>query len=333
MPEDIRLNEDHLVLSEHYAPTMDEAVLPYLQAREKDVTVPGDGGVPLSVRVFSADAPRGTVLIMHGFTESAHKFSEFIYSFLQNGYSVVAYDQRGHGHSGRDEKVMAADPTLVYVDVFEKYVRDMQRVCDALLKGMPEPRMLFCHSMGGAVSALFMEENPDFFRRAALCAPMIAPTHGPVPIWAARAICGVAGALGKSRKRIFISKPYAGHEDFAASCTTSRERFDWYEQERGKDPLLRTNGPSYGWFRESLKVTKKILRPGAVERIRIPVRVWSGDQDDVVLSEPQIAFVSRLPNGSRAVVPGAKHEIYRSKDDVLFPWWREVLSFLNEEKG
>jgi len=329
MSEQMRFNADRLVCSDCYAQVMQGEVLPFLKACETALSLPGDGGAPLYCCRWDADTPKGTVLIVHGFTENAFKFSELIYSLLQNGFTVVAYDQRGHGRSGRDEKVKA-DPSLVHVDDFDEYVRDMRIVCDRIMRDAPMPRMLFCHSMGGAVSALFMEDDPAFFSRAALCAPMIAPAHANVPLWATKAICGAAGMLGKRKKRIFISKPYAGPESFASSCATGKARFDWYEAERGKEPLFRTNGASYGWLRESLNVTKKILRPGAVEKIGLPVRIWSGDKDDIVLPDPQIAFTGRLPNGDRRVVPGAKHEIYRSQDEILFPWWHEVLTFLNE---
>jgi lysophospholipase len=46
--------------------------------------------------------------------------------------------------------------------------------------------------------------------------------------------------------------------------------------------------------------------------------------------EAQEKMASRLPKGERKVVSGAKHEIYRSPDEVLFPWWREILAFLAE---
>ena len=36
----------------------------------------------------------------------------------------------------------------------------------------------------------------------------------------------------------------------------------------------------------------------------------------------------RLPSGQRFLIRGAKHEIYMSTDDVLFPWWHQVLEFL-----
>ena len=41
-----------------------------------------------------------------------------------------------------------------------------------------------------------------------------------------------------------------------------------------------------------------------------------------------LAFLTRgYRQNLRAVVNGAKHEIYRSPDSVLFPWWREILAF------
>ena len=96
-----RWNPDGLVLSEHYAETMNGAVLPWLAERRRDVTVEGAGGKPLFCSRFDAEGPLGTVLIVHGFTENAEKYAELIHSLLRSGYSVVAYDQRGHGQIGR----------------------------------------------------------------------------------------------------------------------------------------------------------------------------------------------------------------------------------------
>ena len=50
--------------------------------------------------------------------------------------------------------------------------------------------------------------------------------------------------------------------------------------------------------------------------------------DDTVLPEPQAAFIARVKDGTHVTVEGAKHEIYRSPDAVVFPWWHDVLGFL-----
>ena len=321
-----RLNPDGLARSEGYAGTMDEVVLPYIAARRTDEIIAGDGGRPLFTSRFDADAPRGTAVIVHGFTENADKFAELIHSLLKNGMSVLAYDQRGHGRSWRADGL--DDISLTHVDHFGEYVRDMEIVCRTRLAGMPKPWVLFSHSMGGAVSALFLEAHADVFARAALCSPMIAPDRGGLPLWAGRLLCRAQKAMGKGKKRVFFSKPYAGPEAFETAVASGRARFDWYEALRAATPQFRNNGPSYGWTLEALNVTDAILAPGAVERIAIPVRMYTAGDDHTVMPDAQRAFADRLRSGARTVVDGAKHEIYRSGDDVLFPWWRDVLAFL-----
>lgn len=326
-----RFNADGLVLAGHYAATMNEVVLPWLAARRTDVEVTGDGGRPLFVSRFDARLPEGdarlhgTVLIVHGFTENADKFAELIHSLLTCGWGVVAYDHRGHGRSWRDPAL--GDRSMTHVDDFDEYVRDMEIVVDSVLSSMPKPYMLFAHSMGGAVSSLYLERHADVFVRAALCAPMIAPNLSGIPESVARMICGAARGLGAAKKRLFASKPYAGPEDFETSAASGRERFDWYDALKAATPAFQNNGPTYGWTGQAIRASRMVLADGAVERIATAVRLYTAENDGSVLPGPQAAFVARLKNGRREVVKGSKHEIYRSPDDVLFPWWHGILEF------
>ena len=64
--------------------------------------------------------------------------------------------------------------------------------------------------------------------------------------------------------------------------------------------------------------------------MKIPVRIYTAEDDNQVIPEEQEKLAERLPLGVRKVVPGSKHEIYRSPDAVLFPWWQEILDFLRE---
>lgn len=326
---DARYNPDGLVLSGDYRHTMQDFVLPYIAARRTEITLTGDGGRPLYCCKYDAGAAAaGTVLIVHGFTENADKFAELIHSLLRNGYSVAAYDQRGHGRSWRDP--MLGDVSLTHVDDFMEYVRDMEIVVSQVLSAMPKPHLLFAHSMGGAVSALYLEAHPAAFARVALCAPMILANFH-MPPAAAGLMCAAAKRLGKSKKRIFASKPYAGPEDFATSAATSRERFDWYDAVKAANPAFHNNGPTYGWTGQAVWANRQILAPGAVEKIDAPVRLFTAELDGSVMPDAQQAFVSRLKNGERILVKGAKHEIYRSTDEVLFPWWHGILGFYRGE--
>ncbi len=322
---DARYNPDGLVLSGDYQNTMRAFVLPWLAARRTEVMLTGDGGRPLyCCRYDAGSAAAGTVLIVHGFTENADKFAELIHSLLRNGYGVVAYDQRGHGRSWRDP--MLGDVSLTHVDDFTEYVRDMEIVVREVLAAMPKPHLLFAHSMGGAVSSLFMEAHPRAFARAALCAPMILANFH-MPPAAAKLMCAAEKKLGRARKRIFASKPYSGPEDFDTSAATGRERFDWYDAVKAANPAFHNNGPTYGWTAEALRAHEMVLAPGAVEKIDIPVRLYTAEHDGSVMPGAQQTFASRLKYGERTLVKGARHEIYRSTDEVLFPWWHGILGF------
>ena len=323
-----RLNPDGLAYSRDYAATMRDVILPFLAARRADATVQGAGGKPIHACRWDADDPRGTVVVVHGFTENAEKFSEVIHSFLQNRWSVVAYDQRGHGYSWRADGL--DDMSLTHVDRFQDYVEDLEAICEQVLKPMPKPWVVFAHSMGGAVTSRFLELHDGVFQRAALCAPMIAANCGGVPFFVTKLLCRVNRIAGHGKRRVFISKPYAGPEDFPTSCATSRERFDWYDALKAATPEYHNNGPTYQWLLEELTISQKLLAPGAAERVAIPVRIWTAEDDNQVLPQAQEMFVKRLRQGERRLVKGAKHEIYRSADEVLFPWWHEVLAFLAE---
>jgi len=76
-------------------------------------------------------------------------------------------------------------------------------------------------------------------------------------------------------------------------------------------------------------VTKKILAPGAPEKIACPLLLFTAEHDYSVMPKPQEQFISRVPKGKRVFVTGARHEIFRSENKVFFPWWHEILSFLN----
>ena len=320
------LNPDFLVFSDHYAEAMDTVILPALREREIRTTLTAGDGTPLYCVSYNADNPVGTVLVLHGFTENAFKYSELIYSLLNSGFSVVAYDQRGHGRSGRAEGL--SDPSVTHVDAFQNYVDDLDLVCSRLVSPMPAPHLIFAHSMGGAVAALYMESHPDAFAAASLCAPMIAPNTSGVPAGIASAICGAAHALGCGKHRPFFMKPWHGPEDFDTSCATDPARFAWYDAIKTAREEFRNSVPTYQWTCESIKVTKKILAAGAPEKISCPVLLSTAEHDSSVMPEPQKQFIGRVPNGKRIFVSGARHEIFRSTDDVFFPWWHDILSFL-----
>ncbi len=321
-------NEDFLLFSDGYSDAMNGTVLPFLEERQQQKTIPGFEDRPLYSVSWKADNPLGTVVIVHGFTENAYKYAELIWSLLHMRFSVVAYDQRGHGRSWRAGGI--PDASVTHVDHFQEYVEDLRIICSAYQPVMPGPFLVFAHSMGGAVASLFLEQYPETFSAAVLSSPMIAPYLGGVPVALASALAFCARLFGCQKKNPFFMRTYTGPEDFSSSCATDPNRFAWYDHVKASHKEFQNSVPSYRWSEESIHVTKKILLPGQPERIICPVLLFTAEYDSSVLPEPQEALVARIRNGKMTFVRNAKHEIYRSADDVLFPWWHEVIQFFTD---
>lgn len=304
-----------------YAEQMQSIVLPYLNSRRTDEHLPSFDGKFLHVATFKADEPRAEAVIAHGFTESIEKYHEVIYYLLTANMNVTIYEHRGHGTSYR----AVENKSWTHIDRFEDYILDLEVIVDRVKKQSDLPRYLLGHSMGGAISALYLEKHPTDFAKAVLLSPMIAPSTGSTPVWVARLICRTAILFGKSKKRVFVSQDYPGIEQFESSCSSSEPRFQYYNEIKSTHPEYQNFAPTYRWLIESLGVTKKILRKGEVEKIKIPVLLEQAKQDNMVLPEPQNKFVSRLPNG-RIVYADCKHEAFDSPDNV----WRELIETILE---
>ena len=67
-------NEDFLISSPEYGNILENAVIPELKDVQENLTVSGKDGVSLYCSVFRPENPRGTVLVLHGFTENAYKY-------------------------------------------------------------------------------------------------------------------------------------------------------------------------------------------------------------------------------------------------------------------
>lgn len=99
------------------------------------------------------------IVISHGFCEFAEKYKEVIYYFLKNGYSVYVPEHRGHGYSDR----IVVDGEKVHIEDYEQYVQDLHCFVKNVVELTEKRKILFCHSMGGAIGVRYLEEFPLTF--------------------------------------------------------------------------------------------------------------------------------------------------------------------------
>ena len=177
-----------IIHENEYLYRMNKEAEPYLELHRQEKYVSNaenfirgknkDFSRKIHIQYYLAKNPRGVIVISHGFTEGSPKYDEMIYYFLKAGYHVYMPEHMGHGLSYR----LTADPSLVHVDIWKRYVRDFLKVCREIKGTHPDlPLILFAHSMGGAIGGISASWEPGLFQKIILSSPMIRPLTGKVP--------------------------------------------------------------------------------------------------------------------------------------------------------
>ena len=269
---------------------------------------------------------KGVVLISHGFCESAEKYKELAWYFYQAGFSVYIPEHCGHGRTYR----LTKDPCKVHIDSFWRYVKDLSYVADRVREENPDlPLMIFGHSMGGAIAAVTLAENPGKFQKGILNAPMILHRTGKIPPAIAYGASFLMCSLGKSEDYALGQHGFRDDESFGNSSSLSRVRYDYYYEKRRSIPEFQNNGASYQWGLEAYRMTREILGR-SWKKITVPVTLFQAERDTLVYNKAQEKLIRCLPKGKLIRVPGAKHEIYRCGNDILRPYLNKVLGFYLE---
>ena len=322
--------EDYIIKDSCFAQFMEETVEPFLAQRRKELRLSWKDGVSLyCVRYDAADAI-GTVVISHGFTETAEKYLEVIYYFLKHHYHVYLPEHCGHGHSCR----LADDLSLVHIDRYERYVRGLLAAADVAKREHPEnPLYLFAHSMGGGIAAAALSERPELFERAVLSSPMIRPLTGSLPWPMAKLLASMLCRMGKAKEYVPGSHAFDGKERFEDSAAASRERFEYYQRKRNAEPLYQMNAASCGWLNETARLNHFLMRDGW-KHIKTPLYIFQAQSDAFVSGEEQDRFAEKVNHAGKTSaqktrVAGTKHEIFSSGEQVQRAYWEQVFQFLS----
>lgn len=284
-------------------------------------------GQKLFYEYFLVENPKASIVIVHGLSEFTKKFSEVTYYFLNQGYNVFVYDQRGHGLSGR----MTDDINLLHVDKFEDYVEDLSLFIDNVVsKAETCPIYIYSHSMGGAVSALYLGKHREKIKKAVFSAPMFEPTVTVVPMPIAR--WGVrAGRLFLGGKAKFpMSKEFNPEIEQNLAVDQSKARFIYNMNLRRNNRFYQTTPMSFGWTHGSLTVKAKILRKQTVGNIKTPILLLSSEKDRAVNNSAQYEFDSKCAACTLITVKNATHSMLSGYPEIINEHVTRVLEFFND---
>ena len=231
-----------------------------------DVTFAGRDGLALYGQRWrpATGEPRGVVVIHHGLADHSDRYAGFAERLVAAGYAVWAFDMRGHGRSAGPRQTMPKIDDLL--DDLDAFIGEARR-------GEPgRPIVLYGHSVGGLVTALYAIERQPQVAGVIVAAPALAFDAPALQAGAIRLIAPLAPAAK------ILAIPFAEFSSDPAVVA---------EMER--DPLIaQVSGPA---------VTARAVIDG-VER------VWAHPEQ---LTAPLLAVhgtADRIttPSGSRALV-------------------------------
>lgn len=133
----------------------------------------GGGATPLAFARWDHPAPRGRVVIAHGYGEHGERYRHTACWLHREGWSVSALDHRGFGRSGgvRGDAHGIAGP----VEDLTLFLRQ-ERVYDAGQSSgsrPPMPQILLGHSFGGLVALLVLLWHPEVLDALIVSSPAV----------------------------------------------------------------------------------------------------------------------------------------------------------------
>lgn len=258
------------------------AVEAYLQARD---------GVGLFVRRFeprSRDADRWLFLV-HGMSEHGQCYEHVAHSAVARGWNVVVPDLRGHGRSGGEH---------IHVNDFSEYVADLRQIFDwGGLSG--HNTVMVGHSLGGLISARFVQQYPEDVSALALLSPLLGVSLHISPFLVAAAkLLTYVRPKSRFRKR---TNPALSSRDPVAVLR------------RADDPMIRQSLTA-AWFfamRSALQTVWELA-----EHIACPLLVLQAGSDQIVDPQAPYKWIERVGSADKTlrVLPDHYHELLNEID-------------------
>jgi len=281
----------------------------------------GAGDFRLRAALFPAlGAPRGTVVVSGGRTETIEKYFEVVEELRARGFTVLVHDWRGQGLSQR----LLPERWRGHAAGYDDFVADFAALLAVFETRLPKPWLMVSHSMGGCITGLALARGETRFAAACFSAPMwgLISKPWPMPVAvglarAARAVGVVAGMMPGYQ----VSPIAVRFEDNV--LTHDRARFERDQAQIAACPDLALGGPTWGWVNSALDAINELQRGPGTPRIAIPVTVVAAGDDRLVDIDGQRRVTARIPKGRFVEVPGAFHEILQETDDIRAVFWRE----------
>ena len=264
-------------------------------------------GWPLRRFDWPAQDGRGTMLVQGGRADIFEKYLESFGHWHGQGWSIVSFDWRGHGGSGRP-------PLDVARGEFTTAVQDLA----AVWRDLPndKPRVLLGHSMGGFLALRAAIEGAVDPNSLILVAPMLG-LRSPLGRFGAAAARFMRNRGDPSRlawKTNERPNSRIGRQPLLTANISRYEDEAWWH---AQSPDHAPKPPSWAWLAEAFEATTALANDPRLGSLKPSVLMLVADNDGLVDARAAVKVAGRLRDATLLRFgPESAHEILREADPV-----------------
>lgn len=258
----------------------------------------GIGGVRIVYDVWTPSgttpAPRGVVVLAHGYAEHARRYDHVAARFGQAGLVTYALDHRGHGRSGGKR---------VHLRDISEFTGDFRTLVGIAADGYPDlPRIVLGHSMGGGIVFTYGVEHPGDYTAMVLSGPAV---------YAQEAVPPVKVAAAKLLGRIVPGLPVENLP--ATAVSRDPQVVAAYEN----DPLIHHGRLPAGIGRALIVVGETMPRRAAA--LTAPLLIVHGEKDRLIPVSGSRRLVECVGSSDvhLKVYPELYHEVFNEPEQAL----------------
>ena len=296
----------------------------YNQCKKCDFLASRD--VKLSARSWLHESSDSTLILIGGRNESHAKYAEVAYDFFTRGFDVWTYDHRGQGFSQRELE----NTQIGWVESFQNYVNDLDIFYNRVVASQKKKNVyIVAHSMGAAITALWLAQSQVKPTAVMLTAPLIDLILKPYPRFVVALMVAAGLRAGRDKQYVPGSQDFQ-FSDYGFDLTNSAARRNWNRNLFATYPALRLGGPSFQWLHEALQVPRRLRTAQFPASVNCPFLVFQAGSDCVVKPNAHHHFRSKQPSFAMAFEPQGQHELLQEKDDIRSRVIHKTLQFFEQ---
>jgi lysophospholipase len=274
------------------------------------------------------------IVISQGRNESTLKYKELAYDLNKQGYDLYLIDHRGQGFSER----LGGDQYRGHIEQFQDYVEDFNHFISSLdLPLNYQNSYLLSHSMGGTISALYLQQIAHPFQASVFFSPMFSINGGGIPESITKIItyssAEICSWFNNKACYIFGGTAYKKKQFDSNRVTSSKLRFSSAFNTFEQYPETQLGSPTMRWVAESISATQQALNNAS--KITIPILIVQAGAATIVNNLEQKQFFNKVTHCKDRQflnIPGAKHELLLEQDQYRIPALNKALQFLEQSQ-